>query len=322
MHRKHEPSSGWLPAFLAAWGDVGRPDFEAQHLLAEMSLEADERGWLEELWRASSSIPTRRVLALASQPPGLEQAEWLLQQLPALEDVALFIAALNVLSHETLPAEFLARARAALHRQLSRFSGRHPRSMQLRLLSYLQGTSEEEPLTRADLEALDDISALSLWRETSLADTFLSARQLLRETGLPSAGRHAFTLATLSIRDPGSYLLRKRAAATRRGLAPGARHPLGHIFSNVGARMAENSSLLERTLGLLMVQQGAEDAEDPVAMQKAAALLEELYSAQAAWRRAAAGQWPLHSLMEELVEARARDENALMRTFMAHPQVP
>jgi hypothetical protein len=194
--------------------------------------------------------------------------------------------------------------------------------MHLRLLSYLHGTSEEEPLTRSDLAALDDISALPLWRETSLEDTFLSARKLLREAGLVGAGRHAFTLADLSIRDRGSYLLRKRAAVTRRGLARGARYPLGHIFSNVGARMAENSSLLERTLGLLMVQQGAEDAEDPVAMQKAAALLDELYSAQAAWRRAAVGLWPLHSLMEEMLETRARDENALLRTFMARPQVP
>jgi hypothetical protein len=321
-YRKRDSSSGWGAAFLAAWAEVGRPDFEAQHLLSDTPLDAHDGELLKELWRGISSVPARRVLALAAQPIDSEQARWLLEQLPELEDVALFIAALNVLSHEALPEGFRAVTSIKLRRQLSLLTEIHPRSMQLRLLSYLWGTSEEAPLNGSDLATLSALSELPLWRETSLENTFLSARQILRESGYPNAGRHASTVAALSITDRGSYLLRKRANVTRGGLARGARSPLGGILSNVGARMAGNSTLMERTLGLLMVQQGAEDAGDPDAMKKAATLLDELYSAQAAWRRAAVDRWPLHSLVEEMQEASARDETALLRTFMAQPQTP
>jgi hypothetical protein len=194
--------------------------------------------------------------------------------------------------------------------------------MQLQLLSYLHGSSEEAPLDSADLAALSNLSELPTWREISLADTFFAVRKVLRQSGLPNAGQHAFMVASLSITDRGSYLLRKRARVTRSGLSHGARHPLGRIFSNVGARLAENSTLLERTLGLLMMQQGAEDTEDPVSMKEVGARLDEVYAAQAAWRRAAVDLWPLHSLREEMLEASARDENALLRTFMAQSHVP
>jgi hypothetical protein len=321
-YRKREPSVAWSPAFRAAWVDAGRPDFEAQHLLADIPLEAHDSQVLQELWRGTSSVPARWILALASHPLDLEQAKWLLQQLPEQDDVALFVAAFDVLSHEALPEEFRSQATSELRSQLFRLARIHPRSMQLQLLSYLHGTSEEAPLNSSDLATLIALSELPTWRETSLADTFLSARQILRESGVANAGQQAFTVASLSITDRGSYLLRKRANVTRGGLARGARHSLGRILSHVGARMAENSTLLERTLGLLMMQQGAEDAEDPGVMEKVAALLDELYSAQAAWRRAAIDRWPLHSLLEEVLEAQARDEYALLRTFMAQPHAP
>lgn len=321
-YRKREPSSDWSPSFLAAWGEAGRPDFETQHLLADTPLEPDDAEVLRGLWRGASSVPARWILTLASHPIDSEQAKWLIQQLPEVEDVALFIAAFNVLAHEALPEELRAQASGEVRRRLSHLAGSHPRSMQLQLLSYLQGSSEEALLNGEELSRLRVLSELPLWRENSLAETFLSARDVLRRSGLANAGQHALAVASLSIADRGSYLLRKRAAVTRSGLAPGARHPLGTILSNVGAHMAENSTLLERTLGLLMMQQGAEDAEDPVSMGKVAALLDEVYSVQAAWRRAAVEFWPLHSLREEMLEASARDENALVRTFMAQPHVP
>ncbi|MFL5348151.1 MAG: hypothetical protein ACJ8AT_25440 [Hyalangium sp.] len=321
-YRKREPLSGWSPAFLAAWMDAGRPDFEAQHLLADTPLEAHDNEVLKERWRGTSSVPARWILTLASSPIDPEQAKWLLQQLPEVGDVALFLAAFNVLIREALPDDLRAQAAVEVRRRLSQLAGMHPRSMQLQLLSYLHGSSEDAPLDIDDLTMLRTVSELPLWRETSLADTFLSARKALRESGLANAGQHAFTVASQSITDKGSYLLRKRAKATRSSLAHGARHPLGNILSNVGTRMAENSTLLERTLGLLMMQRGAEDAEDPVAMGRAAARLDEVYAAQAAWRRAAVDLWPLHSLREEMLEASARDENALQRTFMAQPHVP
>jgi hypothetical protein len=79
--------------------------------------------------------------------------------------------------------------------------------------------------------------------------------------------------------------------------------------------MAEESTLLERTLGLLMMQQGAEDQQDAIALAEAGALLDEVHAAQRAWRQAAVDHWPLHSLTKEVHEAAARDELAYLHAF-------
>jgi hypothetical protein len=321
MYRKREPAAAWSPAFLAAWSEAGHPDFEFRHLLADISLDLHEGEELQR-WRDMPLVSVRLLLALVSQPLDPEQARWLLQQIPELDDVALFVATLNVLSHAALPESMNSKAATELQLRLSQLAEAHPGSMQLRLLAYLHGTSEEAPFSAADLATLGNLSELPSWRQTSFEDTFRSARQVFRGIGLPSASQEAFQVASLATMDRGSYLLRKRAGVTRGSLARGSRHPLGRILANVGARMAENSTLLERTLGLLMMQQGAEDAEDPGSMERVAALLDEVYSAQAAWRRAAIDSWPLHSLKEEMLEARAHDENGLLRAFAARPHAP
>lgn len=315
-YRQQVPKSPWTQAFSAAWTEAGRPDFETHHLLAELDLEARDMQAVHELWRGSSARDTRLMLALVSQPMTSEQAHWLLQQVPALDDVALYLAAFNVLCHEALPESFLAQAMPVLRRRLSQLTEAHPGSMQLHLLSQLAGTHEEAPFENHDLAALSTISALPAWRENALVETFLAARQIFLSAGLTHAGSWASTVAALTVADRGSLLLRKRAKATRRGLALRSRHSLGRVLSQVGARMAEESTLLERTLGLLMMQQGAEDQQDAIALAEAGTLLEEVHAAQRAWRQAAADRWPLHSLTEEVQEATARDEAAYLRGFM------
>jgi hypothetical protein len=68
-----------------------------------------------------------------------------------------------------------------------------------------------------------------------------------------------------------------------------------------------------------MMQQGAEDQQDAMALAEAGALLEEVHTAQRAWRQAAIDRWPLHSLLEEMLEARARDELAYLHGFTGPP---
>jgi hypothetical protein len=319
-YRQQMPKATWAQAFSAAWTEAGRPDFEAHHLLAEMELEARDMQAVHELWRSTSAMDTRMMLALASRPMTSEQAHWLLQQVPALDDVALYLAVFNVLSQEALPETFLAQAMPVLRHRLSQLTETHPGSMQLRLLSQLAGTHEEAPFDNHDLTALSTISALPLWRENTLVETFLAARQAFLEAGLTNAGSWASPVAALTVADRGSLLLRKRAKATRRGLALSSRHSLGRVLSQVGARMAEESTLLERTLGLLMMQQGGEDQQDAMALAKAGALLEEVHADQRAWRQAAVDRWPLHSLIEEVQEATARDELAYLHGFTGSPR--
>lgn len=314
-YRQQVPRSTWLQAFTTAWAAAGHPDFEAHHLMADVVLEASDMQAVHALWRNASDMDTRLMLALVSEPITAEQAQWLLQQVPLLDDVALSLAAFNVLSQEALPATLLAQALPMLRRHLSQLTETHPGSMQLGLLSRLAGTHEEAPFDSQDLAMLGTLSALPFWRDNALVDTFLAARKVFLSAGLANAGSWASTLAGLTIAERGSLLLRKRAQATRRGLALRSRHPLGRVLYQVGARMAEESTLLERTLGLLMMQQGAEDQQDAIALAEVSGHLEEVHANHRAWRQAAVDRWPLHSLKEEVREASARDELALLRGF-------
>jgi len=316
-YRQRVPQSTWLQAFSTAWINAGRPDFEAHHLLTGVALEARDMQAVHALWRDSSDMNTRLMLALVSEPMTAEQAHWLLQQVPHLDDVALYLAAFNMLSQERLPATFLAQSLPILRRRLSQLVEAHPGSMQLRLLSQLADTHEEVPFDTQDLTRLSTLSALPSWRDNALVDTFLAARRIFLKAGLTNAGSWASTVAGLTIADRGSFLLRKRAKATRRGLALRSRHSLGRVLYQVGARIAEESTLLEQTLGLLMMQQGAEDQQDALALSEAGALLEKVHANQRAWRQAAIDRWPLHSLMEETQEATARDELAYLSGFTA-----
>jgi hypothetical protein len=316
VHRQHAPVPGWSRAFLDAWAELGRPDFEHAHLLADVDLDSRDSQVDDELWRGNVSATARWVLALVSSPLPVERARWMLGQIPALKDVALLVAAFSVLSREPLPGELREQVIPVVRLRLLELVGAHSLSMQLRLLLLLMGTSEDAVFSGRELDALDAASELPLWREHSFEELFQRARSLLKAVGLPGASGQAFSLATLSITDRGSALLRRRAKATRSQLLPGSRYRLGRILCNVGMRMSGEATLSERMLGLLMVKRGAEDMGALDELAKADAMLDEVRAAQAAWRRAALIHWPLHSLAEEMLEASARDEMACLRTFM------
>lgn len=248
--------------------------------------------------------------------PNEEQARWLLGQVPSIEDAALFIAVDGVLRDQALPPSLRAQAAPVLRKKLAQLAAARPQSMQLRLLHFLAGTDEDTALGSKDLEALEAVAALPTWKETSFAHTFQEARRHLKEAGAASASGRAFTVATLSVTDRGSYLLQRRAEATRAGLLPGARRRLGRILHVVGARMAEQPTLEERMSGLQLMRDGAADMKDSVEGARIAALVEEARAMLDAERKAALEQWPLPALQEELLEASARDTWAHLRAFV------
>ncbi len=315
--RLRVPTPDWTRAFQSAWVEQGRPDFEHGHLLKGVDLDTPVDEVSEELWRDTASPAARVVLTIASRPLSPARARWLIEQVPGLEDPGMFVAVFNVLIADTLPTELRAPAAAALRPRLAQLAEAHPRSMQLQLLHRLAGTHRETPFTTQELKELEPLLTLPVWREFCSLDVFLEARAHLRAAGLADAGRHALDVVTLSVTDEGSLLLRKRAKVTRSHLLPGARERLGRVFHGVGTRLAEQSTLIERLLGLWMVSRGAEDMRADAEMMQADALLDEAHAAEASWRRAAFLRWPLRSLTEEMLEASARDELAYLRTFIA-----
>lgn len=202
-----------------------------------------------------------------------------------------------------------------LSRKLSQLAQAHPQSMQLRLLHLLADSDPDTALGATELAELEVVAALPVWNETSFTQSFQVARRHLQEAGVPNTGGGALAVATQSVADRGSYLLKKRAEATRSQLLPGARHRLGRVLYNVGSRIAEESTVVERMVGSDLMREGAGDMEDDAERRRAAAQVEEVRTALAAQHQAALERWPLPSLHEKVLEASARDEWAHLRDF-------
>jgi hypothetical protein len=310
-HRQRE-GTGWRQAFLSAWMELGRPSFRDSPLLLEPA--PDEADTTPDAWRQASSEPVRLALALSASPLTEEQARWLLARVPHLDDAAFVIAADNLLRDRSEPA-VRPEAGPVLRAKLGQLVQAHPRSMQLHLLDFLADTHPDAALDAKALEALEAISALPDWREHVFAHTFRETRRQLESVGLPHAAGRAFGVATLSVTDRGSHLLRKRAEATRSQLLPGARHRLGRILWNVGARMAEENTLVERMVGLQFMVKGARDMQDDAGRARVEAQVEEAHAILSAEHGAGLGRWPLPSLQAEVLEAHVEDEWAHLRAF-------
>ncbi|WP_224248626.1 hypothetical protein [Hyalangium gracile] len=168
---------------------------------------------------------------------------------------------------------------------------------------------------KQEMDALEPVAALGTWRNTSFRQTFLDAREHLKEAGVPTPGMGAFIVAVQSSATVGPHLLRKRAEATRSQLLPGARYRLGHLQWKVGLRVSAASTILERMVGLHLMVAGAEDMQDLDERGRVARLRDEAVAQLEAMRRVDPEKWPLPSLAEELLEAAASDELAALRAF-------
>ena len=315
--RRTAPSSDWCESFRETWTELGRPDFERTHLLTRLEPPSLPTTGDEDAhaWRATPSLPARLALALTSPPLPREWAEWLLQQVPTLEDPALFVATAGLLSGSTVSTAFQQRAGPVLHHKLDALARASPRAMQLQLYQQLRDTSEDEAFTARELEALEAVAALPSWREGTGERTVLEARRQLKEAGVPHASRRSFALATAAALGPAHALLRERTEATRSQLRPGSRHVLGRILMGVGTRMADESLLVPRTLGLLMCRSAAEDLQDSESRARFDEASDELFAVHAEFRKAALALWPIASLLEDAYAAAARDECAFLRAF-------
>jgi hypothetical protein len=276
----------------------------------------------EAAWRQTSSAPIRLTLTLASLQLSEERARWLLEQVPTLQEPALLTAASEVLGQSSLPAALRQEALSLLHRQLARLVERSPPSMQPRLLLLLAGTEAESPLTPRELAALDELSGLPVWTANSHTRTFQQARDHLREAGLPTPGARAFLVMERVTGAGSALLLLRRAEATHERLSEDERRWMGRILWRIGSRLTETSSYLEHSVGLLLMDAGADDLRDYCGQEEAYSRQDALGASAVASDKAALERWPLPSLREEMEEARARDEVGWLLSWLERITLP
>ena len=321
-NRQRASPLGWGQAFLDAWTGLGRPDLQGSRLLPETVLVTPEDPVLEEAWSRASSSRARFTLALVLPTLSEERARWGLQQVPVLDDSALLVGAFDMLSDKRLPASLRQEAAPVLRQRLAQLAETAPQAMWLRLFHLMAGTEGETPLGPRELDALESISVLPTWRDDAFMRTFLEARHRLQELAVPNSRGAAFLVAERTLGHRGALLLLKRAAATREQLAEDVRRRLGRMLWRMGSRLSEQSSLLETTVGALLMASGATSMRHGGDQRAAFAREDEVHAAVMTSLRAALDRWPLHSLQEELLQSRARSEVTWLRAFAGRASLP
>ncbi|MFP2908722.1 hypothetical protein ACLESD_27465 [Pyxidicoccus sp. 3LFB2] len=257
------------------------------------------------------------MLALGSRRLDAEKALFLLAQLPKVEDPFLYVAIMDALRGDALPESSHEEARKTFRQTLERLAAAHPRAMNLQLLLLLGDTEQGSPLSAAELDALEKLSALPVWREgATLAEQFQKARRLLKDAGVPDASAMAMSAVSRGVVDRGSWILRTRNVGTRGALPPEGVKRLGRITRDIGSRMMEHPTMMERMAGLQLIRSGAQDLGDEAGRVLALAQIEGLEKAVEQFRRTELARWPLHSLTEELLEQNTRDEPGYLLSFV------
>jgi hypothetical protein len=224
-----------------------------------------------------------------------------------LDEPALLATAFELLNHGSRPADLREEAAPVLRQGLARLVEPHPASMLSRLQSLLAGTGPEAPFDAKELDALEALSVLTSWRETSFSRTYQEARHLLSEAGVPHAGHRAFQVAERSTGFGSALLLLRRTEATMERLSEDERRWLGRMSWRIGSRLTDTSSTMEHTVGLLLMESGAGHMRDSCSQREAQTRLDELTAAMVTLDRAALSRWPLPSLLEETRTAHPHD---------------
>jgi hypothetical protein len=314
--RRTRPDLGWRDAFLQAWNGIGRPDFRDSPFLQDNPEPLATGPTPEEVWQRELSAEQRFLLAL-SLSPDAGRARAILQQLPVLAPPELIVPAIEYLGREQLPAPLRAQARTALRARLAALSADYPESMQPRALLLLEGTDAKAPFTARELQELEALSQLSDWRPSGFLSLYRYALRHFEATGVSFPENHAYTLAAVSLVSPVPQLLQQRTKASRDTLTATERQRLGEALWRIGSRLADESSVVERFVGLSLMKKAATELDDSARLLLASELLDDDRAAYAAWASAATNSWPLPSLRQAMIDAAMNDEVAHMRAFRA-----
>jgi hypothetical protein len=313
---------GWGNAFLEAWAELGRPDLSGSPLLPPApSAQADASMLIDQAWRHASA-EERVPLVLAALSVSEEQTRWLVRYAATLEDTALLVALLDPRRQPLYPEALRAEVQAVLLQRLKHLTQDSADTMVPHLAALLSGSDGEAPFDAREMEALEAIATLERWRESSFFQTFSQSRQQLLEAGVPEAATRAFGVAEQTVGIGVALMLRKRAERSWAGLSWDEQRRLGRVLWRVGQRMAGASSLLEHSVGTLLMELGAEHMEQTCDQSQALAQDETVREGLRASLKVNIERWPLPSLWEDLETSRARDELRWLRAFTGHADLP
>ncbi|WP_257458653.1 hypothetical protein [Archangium lipolyticum] len=144
----------------------------------------------------------------------------------------------------------------------------------------------------------------------------------MRQTGLSTPGARASLVVERATGTSSALLLLRRAEATRERLSEDERRWMGRMLWRMGSRLTATSSYLERSVGLLLMDAGANDLRDSCGQAETHARQDGLSTSAMASDKAALERWPLPSLREEMEEARARDEVAWLLSWLEEITLP
>ncbi len=314
--RRTRPDLGWRDAFLQAWNGIGRPDFRESPFLQDDPEPRPTGPSPEQVWRKELSAEQRFVLAL-SMSPDADRARAILQQLPVLAPPELIVAAVEHLQREELPAAVRAQARTTLRARLTALSADYPESMQLRALLLLEGTDAQTPFTPRELQELEALSQLPDWRQSGFLALYRYALRHFEATGVSVPVDYAYTLAVMSLVSPVPLLLQHRLEASRDALTPAEHQRLGESLWRIGSRLSDESSVVERLVGLSLMKKAAAALGDDTRLLQATEVLADERATYQAWLSAESHRWPLPSLRQAMIDAAMSDEVAHMHAFRA-----
>ena len=314
--RRTRPALGWREAFIQAWNDTGRPDLRESPFLPKDPEPPATGPGPEEVWKRELSAEQRALVALTMRLDA-EQARALIQQLPVLAPPELIVPIAEELGRDNLPAAPRTQLRAALRARLAALSADYPEAMQLRALLLLEGTDAKAPLTAREIQELEALSRLPDWRHSDFLSIQQYALRHLEATGISRPENHAYMVAVMALVGPTPWLLQKRTEASRDTLTPAERQRLNEALWRIGSRLSEESSILERLVGLNLMKKAATELGDPERLRQATERSDDARASYKAVDGAVPHQWPLPSLRKEMIESSMRDEVAHMNAFRA-----
>ncbi|WP_147446971.1 hypothetical protein [Corallococcus sp. CA054B] len=313
--RRRTPRPGWTEALIEAWKSAGRPSLRDTSRYPEVAMDA--KNAVSDVWKRTGSVESRLVAVLADHKASEVQQRWLVEHLSELEDPHLLLSAHEYFSGANgLPADLRRQARETVRLKLQAH-GAGTNESRIPLLLLMADASEETPLTHEDIVALDRIASLKHYRDAPLSQRYVDAERRLEAAGASSRFDKAFMVAVANlVLDPASVLT-KRAAATKDRLAPDDQDRLGKALLTLGARIQAGNTLVERSVGLRMMEQGAVLVGNEEMSAQVAEGYESIRSVIQSSRQVQIENWPLPTLQREWAKALVQDEWAFLSNLVA-----
>ncbi|RJS13961.1 hypothetical protein DRW03_35630 [Corallococcus sp. H22C18031201] len=305
--RRQSPDGNWVVAFVRAWNAAGRPNLQDSTLLPVE--ESDDEGAGSGLdWVRTTKADARLVVALAGGLLDEGQQRWLASHISEVSNPVLLRAAFEYFQGDALVPEVRGDALAVLRPRLVHLSRVVPTEMQTPLILLLQGRALDAPMTTGELEDLERVASLPDYRVTPLVQMHSEAEQLLKSMGVGRPELRAFSVSVSELALTGPYLLWRRAEMVGDTLSSPDRARLGHVLWDIGKRVAEESTLVERMVGLRLMRQGAELLNSSEMLKQVALATQQGKQVAGVSSALQFARWPLPSLQRAWLAATLENE--------------